>query len=280
MQAAADSSAREMKQRDMKVKKSVAALVIAILAASSSADAKEAMQSGAVVLAGLDKLAIGFSEKSRRDFSPDADGDRPLAAVGQQPGQCLCLRRVASCLPLAIASRRCRGDALGGLAVDNLGMDKALTEEDRTTAIGLARYAYEYIAAAMLVEHNDPTPTHSSPIPAYFLALHGIELTLKSFLRHKGVTAKELRGQKYGHDLHACHKKAKELGLLSIFKEQANDTDAMRMLVGLNEHQGLRYIKTGMKQFPLWSLVEPLAVRLHQAVAAEVGYKSFTVTYH
>jgi hypothetical protein len=93
-----------------------------------------------------------------------------------------------------------------GHAVDNRGMDKALMEEDRTTAVGLARYAYEYIEAAMLVEHNDPTPSHISPVPAYFLALHGIELTLKSYLRHKGVTAKELRGQKYGHDLHACHK--------------------------------------------------------------------------
>ncbi len=165
-------------------------------------------------------------------------------------------------------------------AVDNRGMDEALTEEDRTTAIGLARYAYEYIEAAMLVERNDPTPTHISPIPAYFLALHGIELTLKSYLRHHGLAMKELRGKKYGHDLHACHKKAKELGLHSVFKEQPSDADAIRMLVGLNEHQGLRYIKTGMKQFPLWSLVEPLAVRLHQAVAPAVGYKSFSITYH
>lgn len=165
-------------------------------------------------------------------------------------------------------------------AVDNLGVEKANSEEDLTTAIGLARYAYEYIEAAMLVDHNDTKPTHISPVPAYFLALHGIELTLKSYLRHNGVTAKELRGRKYGHDVHACHKKAKEIGLLSIFKEQANDAEAMRMLVGLNEHQGLRYIKTGMKRFPLWSLVEPLAVRLHQAVATEVGYKSFHITYH
>lgn len=158
-------------------------------------------------------------------------------------------------------------------------MQNQLTDEERTTATGLARYAYEYIEAAMLVERNDPTPTHISPIPAYFLALHGIELTLKAYLRHKGLTAKELRGQKYGHDLHACHRKAKELGLLSLFKELPSDADAMRMLVGLNEHQGLRYIKTGMKHFPLWSLVEPLAVRLHQAVAPEVGYKSFSIMY-
>ena len=159
-------------------------------------------------------------------------------------------------------------------------MNQSLTDEDRTTAIGLARYAYEYIEAAILVERNDQTPTHISPIPAYFLAMHGIELTLKSYLRHMGLTVKELRGPKYGHDLHACHKKAKELGLHDAFREQPIDADAMRMLIGLNEHQGLRYIKTGMKQFPLWSLVEPLAVRLHQAVAPVVGYKSFDINYH
>ena len=55
-------------------------------------------------------------------------------------------------------------------------------DEDRTTAIGLARYAYDYLHAAIVVEMNDPTPNHISPVPAYFLALHGIELTLKAFL--------------------------------------------------------------------------------------------------
>jgi hypothetical protein len=160
-------------------------------------------------------------------------------------------------------------------------MNKPPTEEDRTTAIGLARYAYEYIEAAILVENNGPTGAHISPIPAYFLALHGIELTLKSYLRHKGLTARELRSKKYAHDLHSCHKTAKALDLHSVFNEQPNDAKAMRLLVELNERQGLRYIKTGMKDFPLWSLVEPLAVRLHQAVAPEVGYnKSFHMAYH
>lgn len=55
----------------MKVKKSVAALVVAMLAASNSAKAKEPIQSGTVVLAGLDKFAAGLSEKGKRDFSPD-----------------------------------------------------------------------------------------------------------------------------------------------------------------------------------------------------------------
>lgn len=49
--------------------------------------------------------------------------------------------------------------------------------------------------------------------------------------------------------------------------------------LGLNDGHGLRYIRTGMKQFPLWSIVEPLAVRLHQVVAPMVGYRSFLMTY-
>lgn len=160
---------------------------------------------------------------------------------------------------------------------------KPISEDDRTTAIGLARYAYEYIEAALLVDDHaaDKKPEiQVSPIPAYFLALHGIELTLKSYLRHNGVPLRDLRSNAlFGHDVHACYRKAKELGLLERFKEQPADVNAMRMLIDLNDHQGLRYIKTGAKQFPFWSLVAPLAVRLHQAVAPVVGYKTFTSAF-
>ncbi|UKV72875.1 hypothetical protein FOC29_03455 [Burkholderia vietnamiensis] len=159
---------------------------------------------------------------------------------------------------------------------------EASDEESRTTAVGLARYAYEYIEAAMLVDDRQ-TEKHLgaqiSPVPAYFLAHHGIELTLKSYLRFRGVTVRDLRKKQFGHDLHACYRKSKELGLLGLFKETDRDLNAMELLVNLNFEHGLRYIQTGMKQFPLWSIVEPLAVRLHQAVAPAVGYHSFTKAY-
>lgn len=157
-----------------------------------------------------------------------------------------------------------------------------ISDDDRTTATGLARYAHEYIEAAMILDEKyaDRNPGNMiSPVPAYFLAHHGIELTLKAYLRHTGLTVRDLRSEKYGHDLHACYRKAKELGLLDIFEETQNDSNAMQMLVALNDRHGLRYIRTGMKQFPLWSIVEPLAVRLHQAVAPVVGYHSFTKAY-
>lgn len=37
-------------------------------------------------------------------------------------------------------------------------MDTPHTDEDRITAIGLARYAYDYLYASMVVKTNDLTP--------------------------------------------------------------------------------------------------------------------------
>lgn len=161
-------------------------------------------------------------------------------------------------------------------------MSKKISEEERTTAIGFARYAYEYIEAAMLVDrHHGARPGFElvSPIPAYFLASHGIELTLKAFLRHKGISVRDLGSRGYGHDLRACYRKAKELGLEDVFDVQNDDMRAMLMLIELNKGMGLRYIRTGFKEFPSWAIVAPFAVRLHQVVAPLVGYKSFTAGF-
>lgn len=161
-------------------------------------------------------------------------------------------------------------------------MNERIANDDRTTAVGLARYAYEYIDAARLVdEHHGERKGYelASPVPAYFLATHGIELTFKAFLRHRGLTPKQLSSRAYGHDLRACYRKAKELGLGDAFRMRSLDLQAMIMLIDLNENQGLRYIRTGMKRFPSWAIVEPFAVRLHQAIAPLVGYRSFADSF-
>ena len=160
---------------------------------------------------------------------------------------------------------------------------KPSDEDDRTTALGLARYAYEYLEAALLVDEKlgaDEAHAIVSPTPAYFLAAHAIELTLKAYLRFSGVPVRQLRSRTYGHDIHACYRKAKEIGLLRIFGEQREDIEALSLLADLNKDQGLRYIRTGAKTFPSWGIVEPFAVRLHQAVAPLVGYKTFSKAFH
>jgi hypothetical protein len=158
-------------------------------------------------------------------------------------------------------------------------VQKKIDDGANEHAIGYARYAYEYIQAAQKVDETiGRLPEHDfvSPIPAYNLAMHGIELTLKAFLRYHGIDPRELRNRQYEHDLHACFRRAKELGLLDIFKMTDDDEKAMRLLVDLNVDQGLRYIRKGWKEFPSWAIVEPLAVRLHQSVSPLVGYKTFT----
>ncbi|PZQ66824.1 MAG: hypothetical protein DI563_22475 [Variovorax paradoxus] len=147
----------------------------------------------------------------------------------------------------------------------------------------MVRYGFEYIGAAILVEkHESERRPHNviAPMPAYFLAAHGIELTFKAYLRFRGVSARDLT-LKIGHDLHRCNEEAKRLGLDEHFKEHGQDTAALELLMTLNgPSHSLRYFQSGMKTFPLWSLVEPLAVRLHQAVAPLVGYHTFEgITY-
>jgi hypothetical protein len=150
----------------------------------------------------------------------------------------------------------------------------------RTTAVGLARYAKEYLEAAIVVDQEmskEKAYARISPMPAYFLLAHGIDLTLKAYLRHVGLTVEDLR--KAGHDLKALHAKACELGLEDLHKLTAQDVEAFDLLVAANEFHQLRYIQTGAKTFPLWGAAEPLAVRLHQAIGPAVGYESLTIKY-
>jgi site-specific recombinase XerD len=62
-------------------------------------------------------------------------------------------------------------------------MNKDNTE--RTTYFGLARYAYEYMHAAKIVDEatvDMREHVKASYTPTYFLALHSIELSFKAFL--------------------------------------------------------------------------------------------------
>jgi hypothetical protein len=93
------------------------------------------------------------------------------------------------------------------------------------------------------------------------------------------MTLAELRSPEVGHDLRQLFRKSKAYGLLDIFRMMASDMRVLLLLVQMNEYQGLRYIRSGAKVFPEWQIVEPFAVRLHQAVAPVVGMRSFDNVY-
>lgn len=70
--------------------------------------------------------------------------------------------------------------------------------EERTSARGLLNYAVEYYSSYELIQVQRPKFTDYFSVK-YYLLCHSIELTMKAWLRKKGVTNTELK--RMGHDL-------------------------------------------------------------------------------
>lgn len=103
---------------------------------------------------------------------------------------------------------------------------------DRTKPIGMARYAKEFREAADAADKilgHKPGFEIIAPIPVMYLIGHSMELSLKAYLLHHGVTLNELR-KTYGHHLRKCLKKSKELGLLAIVTIDAHEESAFAVL--------------------------------------------------
>ncbi len=89
-----------------------------------------------------------------------------------------------------------------------------MSKKERTTAIGLARYAREYLDAALaaddVIGHRKGYKIVAPP-PVLFLVAHSIELALKSYLKHTGMSLREIRG--LSHNLLDCWQEAIEKGV-------------------------------------------------------------------
>lgn len=148
----------------------------------------------------------------------------------------------------------------------------------KTTPIGLVRYAHDFFDSARAVEDQLGKATCFelvSPVPSLYLIGHSIELALKAYLLQHGLTLRELRHKQFGHDLHACQRKTKELGLAAIVSFHPAEEGAVELLNNLYSTKQLEYIVTGTKHMPIFGLVESFARKLIRAVAIDVGYKEF-----
>lgn len=152
----------------------------------------------------------------------------------------------------------------------------------RTPAVGLARYAKEYLEAAILVDAQmgkRKSFGHIQSPPAVFLLAHGLEITLKAFLLHKGMTI-DVRGKKpFRHNLKRLRREAKSLGLDELYRGKAAELKAVLILDALNARHQQRYIETGATVALPWDDAEQYAVNLHQQVAKTLGAKTLTRTY-
>jgi hypothetical protein len=142
-------------------------------------------------------------------------------------------------------------------------MSKLHDDPTRTTALGMARYGYEFLGAAFAVDNsvgNKNGHEVITPIPVLYLVGHGIELSLKAYMLQHKLTLGELKG--LGHNLSSCFDRAKKLGLLEIVSFDE-----------LYSTKQLEYIVTGAKQFPMFGPLQLFGVKLFNAVANSVSYR-------
>jgi hypothetical protein len=98
-----------------------------------------------------------------------------------------------------------------------------------------------------------------------------MELSLKAFLLHKGVTLRKLRTS-FGHNLGKCLKKAEDLGLYSSVMFDESELDAFSALDDLYSTKQLEYIVTGNKTFPIFGFIHSMSQKLITAIGPMVGY--------
>jgi hypothetical protein len=147
-------------------------------------------------------------------------------------------------------------------------------DPERTKPVGLARYAREFHEAAMGADCTlgmKPGYEIIAPIPVLYLIGHSMELSLKAFLMHKGVTLDDLP-KHFGHDLGKCFEKAIELGLLRAITFDKHELEAFSVLNDLYSTKQLEYIVTGAKTFPAFGHLQSMSQKLLDVVGPMIGF--------
>jgi hypothetical protein len=111
-------------------------------------------------------------------------------------------------------------------------------------------------------------------MPVYYLYSHAIELTLKAFLRARGIEAKELakggkRG-KWGHDLRKLWAGCFERGLTMDLPTRLETGAVVDALAPYAETYEFRYVQVGFKTLPTLDVVREAAQALRAAVRPTV----------
>jgi hypothetical protein len=127
-------------------------------------------------------------------------------------------------------------------------LEQIADEEERTSSLGLLRYAHEYQRAADMVKRQDDR----SVVP-YMLIAHSLELALKAFLRSRGATLDALLNIR--HKLPRIHEEAMLKRLDRLWPNAAALLPILELLEAANHRQALRYIVNGTKTYPDWDVV-------------------------
>ena len=112
----------------------------------------------------------------------------------------------------------------------------------------------------------------SVSMPAYFLVGHSIELTLKAFLRSRGVSLKLLRSRTFGHDLEALLKESRKRKLGNEIKLTKSEIESIALLNRTYKSKEFEYIVTGGVTLPTYGVISRIAEKLSKGLK-EISYK-------
>lgn len=140
-----------------------------------------------------------------------------------------------------------------------------MTDADkRTNAIGLFNFANSYFAAAVGLQRLKIKTTHPDS-PVDYLYYHSIELYLKSYLRARGCTVRDI-SHRFGHKLQLAAQVARWLGL--EFHEK--DWELITLVAQGGNQMASRYISTGFFTRPRHEALFGTCRSLHETIGLQL----------
>ncbi|MEC9493049.1 hypothetical protein [Flexistipes sp.] len=116
---------------------------------------------------------------------------------------------------------------------------------DRTSSMGLWRYANEFYESARLIRNIKGKLF----VPSYYLICHSIELALKAFLRGCGKELDFLKNV-LGHDLKKCLDEARNNNLSEYVKISSKFETSIEVVNPYYMSKQFEYITSGIKTLP------------------------------
>ena len=103
-------------------------------------------------------------------------------------------------------------------------------------------------------------------MPVYYLYSHAIELTLKAFLRSRGLTANELARRPWSHDLLKLWDGCFERGFTSDLHTRLTTGAVVDLLAPYAATYEFRYVQAGARTLPTLEVVREAAEALQAAI--------------
>ncbi len=141
-------------------------------------------------------------------------------------------------------------------------------EIDRAPPIAFFLSAGSFLQTAILTHEAIEAKTLRLrfEMPAYYLYSHAIELTLKAFLRARGLTALELGRRPWSHDLRNLWAGCFERGFTLDLHARSNTCAVVEALAPYAATYEFRYVQIGAKTLPTLGVVREAAETLHATI--------------